>query len=50
MLLPSVRIKRGAAGNGLTGVLLRGSTAERLMNATSVVIDYELFQLSLQVA
>ena len=37
MLLPTVRIKRSTAGNGLTRVLLKASAAERLMKATSVV-------------
>ena len=49
MLLPPVGIKRSRVGDGFTRVLLRGSAAERLMYAASVVIDLELFQLSVQV-
>ena len=39
MLLPPVRIKRSTGGRRLTRVLLRGAPAERLVNATAVVID-----------
>ena len=49
MLLPPVMIKAGKAENGLAGAILGSSAAEGLMNATSVVIDPELFQLSLQI-
>ena len=49
MLLPPVRCKRSTAGNGLPRVFLRGHAAERLMNAASIVIALELYQLSVQV-
>lgn len=49
MLLPPERIKRSTDRRGLTRALLWGVAAERLVNATPVVVDPELCQLSRQV-
>ena len=49
MLLPPIRIKRSMGGRRLTRLLLRGAPAERLVNATAVVINPVLFQRSFEV-
>jgi hypothetical protein len=49
MLLPSVGIKRSTGRTRLTRLLLWGVPAERLVNATAIVIGTERLQLSLQI-
>ena len=49
MLLPSVVIKHSAGGAGLAGCFCRGAAAEGLVNAASVVINSERFELLLKV-
>jgi hypothetical protein len=49
MVSPSVVIQDGIAGRRFARSFSRSAAIERLVNAIFVVIDSELFQLSLQV-
>ena len=49
MVSPSVAIKDGMGGRWFARSFSRSAATERLVNAIFVVIDSELFQLSLQV-
>jgi hypothetical protein len=49
MVLPSVVIKHGMGGRRFARYFSWSAATERLVNATFVVINSELFQLSLQV-
>jgi hypothetical protein len=49
MVPPSVVIKVGKGGRWLAGSFSWSAATERLVHANLVVIDSELFQLSLQV-
>ena len=49
MIPPSVVIKDGMAGRRFARSFSWSAATERLVNATFVVIDFELFQLPLQV-
>ena len=49
MAPPGVAVKDGGGGRRLARTLCRSAAIERLVNAMVVVINPELFQLSLQV-